>query len=81
MQSTDKFFTISQSIWGNLIKNKSLNLNDIIDYLSQCQRGLGCGDKHSVVDSDRNSAKRSTVNKQLYDVTNIMRRYFRAAGT
>ena len=36
--------------------------------------GLGCGDKHSVVDSDRNSAKRSTVNKQLYDVTNIMRR-------
>ena len=55
MQSTDKFFTISQSIWGNLIKNKSLNLNDIIDYLSQCQRGLGCGDKHSVVDSDKNS--------------------------
>ena len=43
--------------------------------------GLGCGDKHSVVDSDQNSAKRSTVNKQLYDVTNIMRRYFRAAGT
>ena len=81
MQSTDNFFTISQSIWGNLIKNKSLNLNDIIDYLSQCQRGLGCGDKHSVVDSDKNSAKRSTVNKQLYDVTNIMRRYFRAAGT
>ncbi len=38
-------------------------------------------DKHSVVDSDKNSAKRSTVNKQLYDVTNIMRRYFRAAGT
>ena len=43
--------------------------------------GFGCGDKHSVVDSDRNSAKRSTVNKQLYDVTNIMCRYFRAAGT
>ena len=34
--------------------------------------GLGCGDKHSVVDSDKNSAKRSTVNKQLYDVTNII---------
>ena len=67
--------------WGNLIKNKSLYLNNIVDYLSQCQRGSGCGDKHSVVDSDRNSAKRSTVNKQLYDVTNIMRRYFRAAGT
>ena len=43
--------------------------------------GLGCGDKHSVVDFDKNSAKRSTVNKQLYDVTNIMCRYFRAAGT
>ena len=67
--------------WGNLIKNKSIYLNNIVDYLSQCQRGLGCGDKHSVVDSDKNSAKRSTVNKQLYDVTNIMRRYFRAAGT
>ena len=42
---------------------------------------VGCGNKHSVVDSDKNSAKRSTLNKQLYDVTNIMRRYFRAAGT
>ena len=36
---------------------------------------------YPTLDSDKNSAKRSTVNKQLYDVTNIMRRYFRAAGT
>ena len=71
MQSTDKFFTISQSIWGNLIKNKSLNLNDTVDYLIQCQRGLGCGDKHSVVDSDKNSAKFITVNNSCMGVTCI----------
>ena len=27
--------------WGNLIKNKSIYLNNIVDYLSQCQRGSG----------------------------------------
>ena len=33
--------------------------------------GLGCGDKHSVVDSDRNSAKFITVNNSCMDVTCI----------
>ena len=34
-------FSISQRILENLIKNNSLNLNDIVDYLSQYQRGSG----------------------------------------
>ena len=74
-------YNVGYVIIINIKTNNLLHLTNTVDYLSQCQRGLGCGDKHSVVDSDRNSAKRSTVNKQLYDVTNIMRRYFRAAGT
>ena len=35
------FLLYLKVFWGNLIKNKSLNLNDIVDYLSQCQRGSG----------------------------------------
>ena len=27
--------------WGNLIKNKSIYLNNIVDYLSQCRGGSG----------------------------------------
>ena len=65
------FLLYLKVFWGNLIKNKSLNLNDIVDYLSQCQRGIGCGDKHSVVDSDRNSAKFITVNNSCMGVTCI----------
>ena len=75
------FLLYLKVFWGNLIKNKSLNLNDIVDYLSQCQRGLGCGDKHSVVDSDRNSTKHNNVNTGCRNITFIIRRYFRAAGT
>ena len=59
------FLLYLKVFWGNLIKNKSLNLNDIVDYLSQCQRGIGCGDKHSVVDSDRNSTKHNNVNSGI----------------
>ena len=66
-----KFSLYLKGFWENLIKNKSLNLNDIVDYLSQCQRGIGCGDKHSVVDSDRNSAKFITVNNSCMGVTCI----------
>ena len=65
------FLLYLKVFWGNLIKNKSLNLNDIVDYLSQCQRGLGCGDKHSVVDSDKNSAKFITVNNSCIGGTCI----------
>ena len=43
--------------------------------------GLGCGDKHGVVDCDRNSAKHNNVNTGCRDITFIIRRYFRAAGT
>ena len=81
MQSTDKFFTISQSILRETLLKKVIISWQYSRLFEPMSEGFGCGDKHSVVDSDRNSAKRSTVNKQLYDVTNIMRRYFRAAGT
>ena len=36
-----KFLLYFKVFWGNLIKNKSLNLNNIVDYLSQYQRGSG----------------------------------------
>ena len=81
MQSTDKFFTISQSILRETLLKKVIISWQYSRLFESMSEGLGCGDKHSVVDSDKNSAKRSTVNKQLYDVTNIMCRYFRAAGT
>ena len=35
------FLLYHKVFWGNLIKNKSLYLNNIVDYLSQCQRGSG----------------------------------------
>ena len=35
------FLLYLKGFWGNLIKNKSLHLNNIVDYLSQCQRGSG----------------------------------------
>ena len=33
--------------------------------------GIGCGDKHSVVDSDKNSVKFTTVNNSCMGVTCI----------
>ena len=39
------------------------------------------GDKHSVVDSDANSAKHNNVNIGCKDITFIISRYFRTAGT
>ena len=44
-------------------------------------RGFGCGDKHSVVDSDTNSTKHNNVNIGCKDITLIISRYFRTAGT
>ena len=35
------FYYISKDFKGNLLKNKLLHLNNIVDYLSQCQRGSG----------------------------------------
>ena len=43
--------------------------------------GFGCGDKHSVVDSDTNSTKHNNVNIGCKDITLIISRYFRTAGT
>ena len=43
--------------------------------------GLGGGDKHSVVDFDRNSAKHNNINIGCKDITSIISRYFRTAGT
>ena len=39
------------------------------------------GDKHSVVYLDRNSAKHNNVNIGCKDITSIISRYFRTAGT
>ena len=39
------------------------------------------GDKHSVVDSDANSAKHNNVNIGCKDITSIISRYFRTAGS
>ena len=52
-----------------------------VDHLHQRQDGLGCGDKHSVVDFDRNSTKHNNVNIGCKDITLIISRYFRTAGT
>ena len=35
------FLLCLKGFWENLIKNKSLYLNNIVDYLSQYQRGSG----------------------------------------
>ena len=35
------FLLYLKGFQGNFIKNKSLYLNDIVDYLIQCQRGSG----------------------------------------
>ena len=35
------FLLYIKGFWEKLIKNKSLPLDDIVDYLSQCQRGSG----------------------------------------
>ena len=43
--------------------------------------GFGGGDKHSVVDSDTNSTKHNNVNIGCKDITLIISRYFRTAGT
>ena len=42
---------------------------------------LRVGDKHSAVDSDTNSAKHNNVNIGCKDITSIISRYFRTAGT
>ena len=52
-----------------------------VDYLRQRQDGFGCGDKHNVVNSDVNSAKHNNVNIGCKDITFIISRYFRTAGT
>ena len=39
------------------------------------------GDKHSVVNSDRNSSKHNNVNIGCKGITSIISRYFRTAGT
>ena len=52
-----------------------------VDCPHRCPDGLGCGDKHSVVDSDTNSTKHNNVNIGCKDITLIISRYFRTAGT
>ena len=44
-------------------------------------RGFGCGDKHSVVDSDTNSTKHNNVNIGCKDITLIISRYVEHAST
>ena len=39
------------------------------------------GDKHGVVNSDMNSAKHNSINIGCKDITFIISRYFRTAGT
>ena len=51
-----------------------------VDCPHRCLDGFGCGDKHSVVDSDINSAKHNNVNIGCKDITSIISRYFRTAG-
>ena len=43
--------------------------------------GLGCGDKHSVVDSDKNSAKFITVNNSCIGCNMYHRRHVEYAST
>ena len=64
-------YNVGYVIIINIKANNLLHLTNTVDYLSQCQRGLGCGDKHSVVDSDKNSAKFITVNNSCMGVTCI----------
>ena len=57
----------------------------IVQYYSRLpaptKEWLRGGDKHSVVDSDANSAKHNNINIGCKDITSIISRYFRTAGT
>ena len=52
-----------------------------VDCLCQRLHDFGCGEMYSVVNFDENSTKHNNVNIGCKDITFIISRYFRTAGT
>ena len=64
----------------NITRKRLLHVNDS-KLFEPIPEGLGCGDKHSVVNSARHSAKFITVNNSCMGATCITRRHVEYAST